>query len=167
MTRREIQSSYGSRNELGKQPALHSSCDRDFAGLVHGVRPNGRLTRMELVVFITTETGDDLILSFAVQCPRDLSGIESLILLRTPKYEFILEEHERGVKVSFERHRDDGDGDLLERFEYVDTDRIVRIRTDAREYELDVRKVDEGDLRKMCKLVKRMNYDGRFQTADV
>ena len=65
------------------------------------------LTRMERVAFITSETGDDLILSFAVQCPDDPSEIESLILTRTPKYEFIFEEHERGVRVSFERHEDD------------------------------------------------------------
>ena len=64
---------------------------------------------MERVSFITVETGDDLILTFAVQCHDDASEIESLILMRTPKYESFLEEHERGVGVSFERHEDDED----------------------------------------------------------
>ena len=43
---------------------------------------------METVAFITTETGDDLIVSFAV-CPTDddPTEVESLTLLRTPKYE--------------------------------------------------------------------------------
>ena len=75
---------------------------------------------MERVSLITVESGDDLILSFAVQRHDDPSEIESLILMRTPKYEFILEEHERGVEVSFERHEDDQD-DYLQKVDYVET----------------------------------------------
>ena len=47
-----------------------------------------RLTHMERVSFITTEEGDDLILSFAMQRHDDASEIETLILMRTPKYEY-------------------------------------------------------------------------------
>jgi len=43
---------------------------------------------MERVSFITTEEGDDLILSFAMQRHDDASEIETLILMRTPKYEY-------------------------------------------------------------------------------
>jgi len=121
---------------------------------------------MERVSFITVETGDDLILSFAVQCHDDPSEIESLILMRTPKYEFIFEEHERGVGVSFERHADDEDH-YLQKIDYVEADAIVRIQTSSREYELDVRKVDADDLKKMRKILKRMNYDQKFQTSGV
>jgi hypothetical protein len=46
----------------------------------------------ELVAFITTQTGDDLIIAFAVCQPDDPTEIESLIIVRTPKYEFFLEE---------------------------------------------------------------------------
>jgi len=117
-------------------------------------------------MFITTEAGDDLILSFAVQRPQDPSAIESLILMRTPKYEFIFEEHERGVKVSFERHDDDED-DFLQKIEYAEATAIVRIQTSSREYELDVRKVDADELKKMRKILKKMNYDQKFQTSGV
>ncbi len=56
--------------------------------------------------FITNEDGDDLIVSFAI--PTDESGdVRSLTLLRTPKYEFALDESERGVKISFEDFPDD------------------------------------------------------------
>ena len=115
---------------------------------------------------ITTEAGDDLILAFAVQHREDPSAIESLILLRTPKYEFLLEEHERGVKVSFDRHEDDED-DFLQKFDYAEADAMVRVQTSSHEYELDLRKVGAGDLEKMCKALKKMNYDQKFQTSGV
>jgi hypothetical protein len=41
----------------------------------------------ELVAFITVETGDDLIVSFAVCEADDPTAIESLTILRTPKFE--------------------------------------------------------------------------------
>jgi hypothetical protein len=119
---------------------------------------------MERVAFITAETGDDLVLSFAVQCHDDASEIESLILIRTPKYEFILEEFERGVSVSFGQFEDD---DLLKTISYSAEDGIVRIETASRKYELDVHKVDPDDLKKMRKLLKKMNYDQSFQTSGV
>lgn len=51
---------------------------------------------MESVSFITTEEGDDLIVSFAIENPEP-GDVKSLILLRTLKYEFAFEEDERGV----------------------------------------------------------------------
>ena len=121
---------------------------------------------MERVSFITVETGDDLILSFAVQRHDDPLESESLILMRTPMYEPILEEHERGVAVSFERHEDDED-DYLQKIDYEEADAIVRIQTSSRQYELDVRKIEVDDLKKMRKIMKKMNYDQKFQTSGV
>ena len=121
---------------------------------------------MERVSFITVEAGDDLILSFAVQRHDDPSEIESLILMRTPKYESIFAEHERGVRVSFERHGDDED-EFLQKIDYVGGDAIVRIQTSSRKYELDVRKVDADELKKMRRILKKMNYDQKFQTSGV
>nr|WP_199242084.1 hypothetical protein [Paraburkholderia sp. BL8N3] len=48
-------------------------------------------------MFISTENGDDLIVSFAVVDPTDATEIDSLTLLRTPKYEHLLGDWERGV----------------------------------------------------------------------
>ena len=55
---------------------------------------------MHRVDFITTERGDDLIVSFAIVAGDFPGDILSLTLLRTPKYEFILDPDERGVSVS-------------------------------------------------------------------
>ena len=72
---------------------------------------------MEQVEFITTESGDDLIVSFAIG-RTDPGEIRSLTLMRTPKYEFALDDSERGVSVSDE-DRDEDDSDLLEEIEFI------------------------------------------------
>src|SRR5437868_8868549 len=64
---------------------------------------------MEMVAFIDSELGDDLVVSFAIEDPADRTEIHSLILLRTPKYENVLDPEERGVTVSFDRYLDDDD----------------------------------------------------------
>jgi len=122
---------------------------------------------MERVTFITTETGDDLMLCFAVQHPDDPAEIESLILTRTPETEFIFEEEERGVKVSFEREEDEDQCDTLQKFDYEKSAGVVRIKTNFVEYELDVRKVDPDELKDMCKILKKMNFDQKFQMSGV
>ena|SRR5436190_8824455 len=122
---------------------------------------------MERVTFITTETGDDLLLSFAVQSLDDPMEIESLTFMRTPETEFIFEEEERGVKVSFERDEDEDHFDILQKFDYAKADGVVRIKTNFTEYELDVRKVDPDELKDMQKILKKMNFDGKIQTSGV
>ena len=61
--------------------------------------------QQEFVAFLTAETGDDLIVSFAICEPDDPTDIESLTILRTPKYEFFLDEWERGATVSFDERK--------------------------------------------------------------
>lgn len=107
-----------------------------------------------------------MIVSFAVQGREDPSAIETLNLMRTPKYEFIFEEHERGVRISFDRHEDDKD-DFLQKIDYTEADAIIRIQTSSRKYRLDVRKVDTAELKKMRKILKKMNYDKKFQASGV
>jgi hypothetical protein len=63
---------------------------------------------MYRVNFITTEQGDNLIVSSAIPDP-DLFDVKSLTLLRTPKYKFILDDAERGVNVSNGDFSDDED----------------------------------------------------------
>lgn len=121
---------------------------------------------MEKVSFITAETGDDLVLSFAVQCHNNPAEIESLMLMRTPKYEFILEEHERGVKVSCERDYTEED-DYLQKIAYDGAEAMVRIQTSSRDYELDVRKVGTEELKRMGEVLQRMNFDRKFETSGV
>ncbi len=59
---------------------------------------------MESVNFITSENdGTDQIVSFAIEV--DEIEIKSLTLIRTSKFESLLDETERGVSVSMEFRR--------------------------------------------------------------
>ena len=121
-------------------------------------------TIMELVSFISIEDDPpDLILSFAIWQP-ELEDIRSLIFLRTPEYEFILDETERGVKVSDEALMDEED-DMLKEIEFGDD--FVRIITDHHQFELDLRKVDKEDIEQAKIFLKRMNFDNRFEIRAV
>ncbi len=121
---------------------------------------------METVAFISTQNGDDLIVSFAVIEPADPTEIDSLTLQRTPKYEHLLEDRKRGVRVSFERYLEDDD-ELLKELHLDRKSAVVRLATSLRNYELDVRKVDEGEIKAMQKVLARMNYDRRIRLSGV
>ena len=115
---------------------------------------------MELVSFISIEDDPpDLILSFAI-LELELEDVRSLILMRTPKDEFILDETERGVNVSHEAWLDDED-DMLKAIEFGDG--FVRIITYHHQFELDLRKVDEEDIEQAKTFLKRMNFDNSFE----
>jgi hypothetical protein len=122
----------------------------------------------EFVAFITVQTGDDLIVSFAVCEPEDPADIESLFILRTPKYESFLEEWERGASVSFDRDRK-GDDEvvLLREVFYAPDGKWIKLRTDHQTYKLDVRKVDPSELSAMCGAFRKMNFDSSFRLTGV
>ena len=116
---------------------------------------------MEDVSFITTEDNDDLIVSFAIPV-SDYADVKSLTLLRTPKYEFILDAAERGVSVSYDDFPDDED-DLLEEIE-IEED-VVRITTSHRRYALNVQDIDDEEVKRAMKTLKKMNFDQRFKLS--
>ena len=124
------------------------------------VRP---LMSVEPVSFITTETGDDLIVSFAVG--DDATEIESLTLIRTPKYERILDNWERGVKISFggSSHEDE----FLDEVHFDAEAAVVRLKSHAATYELDVHRVDRREIKAMCNVLRKMNFDGRVQLSGI
>lgn len=122
---------------------------------------------MENVSFISVESGQDLIVSFAVKAPHDPSEIESLTLLRTPVYEQFLDEFERGVQVTFERHKADDEDELLEEVHWDHQAAVMRLKTRRQEYQLDLRRVDRQELAAMRKVLKEMNYDCRVQMSGV
>ena len=113
---------------------------------------------MEEASFITNEDGDDLIVSFAI--PVDEFGdVKSLTLLRTPKCELIMDECERGVNVSFDGFPDD-EYELLEQVK-IEGD-VVTITTNYRTYTVSIRDVDDVEIEKSKRILKKMNYDKRF-----
>jgi len=118
---------------------------------------------MHRVNFITTEKGDDLIVSFAVAAGDFPGDILSLTLLRTPKYEFILNPDERGVSVSWEE--DEDESELLLAVERSED--VVKLNTTRRKFTLDVSHVDDDDLSRMRKVLQKMNFDKAIELTGV
>jgi hypothetical protein len=114
---------------------------------------------MRTVAFVTTEIGKDLIVSFALVRDDYPEDIESLTLIRTPMYEALLDESERGVTVSLELD----DRDLLQAVHLDKDAATIKLRTESLEYELDVRKVDPVELERMCSVLRKMNFDHRVE----
>jgi len=121
----------------------------------------------ELVAFITAQTRDDLVISFAVCKPDDPTDIESLTILRTPKYEAFLDEWERGASVSFERDLEGDEIELLREVFYAPDDKYITLRTGHQTYKLDVRKVDPSELSAMCDVFRKMNFDSIIRLTGV
>ena len=118
---------------------------------------------MESVQFITcVDDGTDQIVSFALA--HGEMEIRSLTLLRTPEFEGILDEAERGVSVSLEAGTDE-DFDMLE-LVILEANRVT-IKTQASKYDLDVSRVDPDELTGMKALIERMHFDARFRIENV
>ena len=113
---------------------------------------------MEKASFLTIEDGTDLIVSFAI--PIDEEGdVKSLILLRTPQYEFALTESERGVMVSHDDFPDEGD-DLLKELKVAGD--VATIITCSRTYTVGIGDVEEEEIEEAKRILQKMNFDGRF-----
>jgi len=113
---------------------------------------------MERVSLITTKQADDLIVAFALE-DAESGEVKSLILLRSPKYEFILDDHERGVTVSHDDQPEVED-DLLRRISLASD--VVTIETKDNRYQLNLSCVDTKELEKARTILRRMNFDDRF-----
>jgi hypothetical protein len=112
--------------------------------------------------FITNEDGTDLIVSFAI--PAGESGdVKSLTLLRTPKYEFALDESERGVNISYEDFPD-GRNESLKKL--VIEGNLVTITTDYGTYTVNIENVDQAEIQESRQILKKMNFDGRFELTE-
>ncbi len=118
---------------------------------------------LELVQFMTAEIGDDLIVSFFVAKPHDPIHGRSIILMRDKKFEHLVAEWDRGVRVSDEDfpENEEADNNFLEGIRIGKT--VAEIETTHRRYKLDLRNVGELDLRAAKKVLKKMNYDKRFK----
>jgi hypothetical protein len=118
---------------------------------------------MHRVNFITTEQGDDLIVSFVIGAGDFFEDILSLTLLRTPKYELFLYPEERGVNVSWEK--DELEDELLLGVEISGS--VVKLNTTKRKFALDVSNVEDDDLSRMRKVLHRMNFDSTIKLTGV
>ncbi len=118
---------------------------------------------LELVQFMTAEIGDDLIVSFFVAKPHDPTDGRSIILMRDKKWEHLVAEGERGVRVSDENflENEEAEDNYLEPIRIGDT--VAEIETTHRGYKLDLRHVGKSELRAAKKILEKMNYDQRFE----
>lgn len=114
---------------------------------------------MDTVDFITTQEGDDLVLSFAILDPSDARQIRSLTLQRTPQYEVFMPPGERGVHVSYELESQG----YLRSLEFSDRAKVVRLATARMRRELDLSNVPPGSLETMCRLLRVLSAGGGFE----
>jgi len=112
------------------------------------------------VQFINLEEDDkDLIVSFAIDDSE--MGVKSLILLRTLFFEEVLDEEEKGVKVSLEGdYFEQEDFNILSNIKINDDE--VWIKSTFREYQLDISNIQRSEIEDMVKLLKKQNHDSRF-----
>ena len=113
-----------------------------------------------LVPFITTEDDDkDLVVSFAMGEHAE----RSLTLLRTPVFESILEEDERGVSVGT---GSSGTEDRQLLVSIIFSNDTVLVKTTGASYLLSVRTVEEEEIAEAMVVLRKMNFDDRFTITD-
>jgi hypothetical protein len=105
------------------------------------------------VEFITAEDERDLIVSFAL-AP---SAHKSLTLLRSPQYEFLLPEEERGINVTPLNPKDQ-DRDSVRVVQWQP--RCVIVSTERHEYQLDISAVAEVEVAEAKAVLRKMVKDG-------
>ena len=111
---------------------------------------------MHKVPFITVEDEEpDMIVSFALGQAAE----SSLTLLRTPIFEGILDDSERGVSVGTGPSGGE-ERELLVSVHWLQGQ--VVIVSSRREFRLDLVAVDPDEISEAKALLQRMNFDNRF-----
>jgi hypothetical protein len=105
------------------------------------------------VDFITTEDEEDLVVSFAL-AP---AAHKSLTLLRSPQFEFLLPDDERGISVS-KLDPKDQERDLLRQVHW--RGHTVTVATQRHEYTLDISAVAHNDIVEAKAVLRKMTEDG-------
>lgn len=105
------------------------------------------------VEFITSEDVPDLVVSFAIAPAAQ----HSLTLLRSPQYEHLLPEEERGVTVG-PLDPSDVEPDFLRSVRWHGP--RVAVTTERHEYELDLSAVEEDEIVLAKVVLRRMIQDG-------
>lgn len=112
------------------------------------------------VPFISIDDADDLVVSFGL----GEHSSKSLTLLRTPKYESLIPEEERGVSVRTEASSF-SEPELLRSVRWSGSE--VEIQTSLRRYVLDVGSVNRAEMKEARVVLAKMNFDQCFAITDV
>ena len=112
---------------------------------------------MDKVNFTTIEDGTDLVLSFSFDEETEF-GIDGFIMERTPKLEYALQPHERGVSIDWT------DDDIIILVTKVELSKnTIKIHSQEKYYGFDISKLDENDIDEIKNILKKMNFDNCFQ----
>ena len=111
------------------------------------------------VAFIDFEDDPpDLCVSFAIDLGD--GAIESVILSRTPTFEWVLPAEERGVVVCFDEDGSELDLPRLTTFSVANA--RAEVVSSRRTFDLDLRRVDPEELEQAFAVLRKMNFDNRF-----
>ncbi len=118
---------------------------------------------LEFVQLMEVESGDDYIVSFYVTEPDDPMAGRTISLIRDKKFEFLIEEQDKGVRASDERLLGslDEEDNFLEGIRFSAS--LAEIKTTHWHCKLDLRKVDKAEIRAAKKVLKKMHFDKRFK----
>jgi hypothetical protein len=112
------------------------------------------------VSFITIDDADDLVVSFGL----GEHSSTSLTLLRTPKYESLISEEDRGVSVRTEASSF-AEPEMLRSVRWSGSE--VEIETTVQRYVLDVGSVNRAEIKEARAVLAKMNFDRCFVVTDV
>ena len=112
------------------------------------------------VPFITIDDADDLVVSFGL----GEHSSTSLTLLRSPKYESLIPEEERGVSVRTEASSF-AEPEMLRSVRWSGSE--VEIETSIKHYVLDVSSVNRAEMKEARAVLAKMNFDRCFAVAEV
>ena len=113
---------------------------------------------MDMVNFIHTEDGTDIILSLSFDEDTEF-GIDGFTIIRTPKFEFALMPHERGACVSW-----DEETDIIEIIKEITCkDNELTFVSNLRSYQFDISRLSNEERDQLWKTIDRMNFDGTIR----
>ena len=116
---------------------------------------------MENASFISSEIGDDYIVSFFVTGSDPVSDDRSIIVLRDKKWEALILEEDKGAKVSDEQLPDSkNEGNFLKDIEYSSDS--LTIRSVNFEIQISLRKIAADEISAAIHVLQQMNFDNRF-----
>ena len=113
---------------------------------------------MDNVNFIHTEVGTDIILSLSFDEGTEF-GIEGFIIVRTPKYEFLLLPHERGASINWDEETDTIE--IIKEITCVGNE--ITFESTLRSYQFDISNLTKDEKNEPWKTVDRMNFDNSIK----
>ncbi len=121
---------------------------------------------MENVSFISSENGDDYIVSFFVTGNDPIVDGRSIIILRDKKWESLVLDEDKGAKVSEEQLTDSKNEDnFLTSIEFSSD--LVTIESVDYEIQLSLKKVTADEISSAIHVLQQMNFDNRFTLSAV